>query len=37
VSGYFSRVLAVGLSWPLPPELEDDNALELFLFPGVVG
>jgi transposase len=38
VSGYLSRARAAGLSWPLPPELDDDDdALELLLFPGVVG
>jgi transposase len=37
VSGYLSRARAAGLSWPLPPELGDDDALELLLFPGVVG
>lgn len=33
---YLSRARAAGLSWPLPPELDDD-ALELLLFPGVTG
>ncbi|WP_029032341.1 IS21 family transposase [Salinarimonas rosea] len=37
VSGYLSRARAAGLSWPLPPELDDDDALELLLFPGGVG
>lgn len=35
VGAYLSRVRAAGLSWPLPPELDDD-ALELLLFPGQV-
>jgi transposase len=33
VSKYLSRARAVGLSWPLPPELDDDERLEAFLFP----
>jgi transposase len=37
VGAYLSRVRAAGLSWPLPPELDDDDALELLLFPGQVG
>ena len=36
VGAYLSRARAAGLSWPLPPELDDD-ALELLLFPGQVG
>jgi transposase len=36
VGGYLARARAAGLSWPLPPELDDD-ALELLLFPGQVG
>ena len=36
VGAYLSRVRAAGLSWPLPPELDDDDALELLLFPGQV-
>ena len=35
VGSYLSRARAAGLSWPLPPELDDDDALELLLFPGV--
>lgn len=35
VGAYLSRVRAAGLSWPLPPDLDDD-ALELLLFPGQV-
>jgi len=34
VGSYLSRARAAGLSWPLPPELDDDDALELLLFPG---
>ena len=34
VGAYLSRVRAAGLSWPLPSELDDDDALELLLFPG---
>lgn len=37
VGAYLSRVRAAGLSWPLPPDLDDDDALELLLFPGQVG
>lgn len=37
VGAYLSRVRAAGLSWPLPSELDDDDALELLLFPGQVG
>jgi transposase len=33
VSKYLSRARVVGLSWPLPPELDDDERLEAFLFP----
>jgi transposase len=32
VTEYIERATAVGLSWPLPPEL-DDPALERLLFP----
>ena len=36
--GYdLSRARAAGLRWPLQPELDDDDALELLLFPGIVG
>jgi len=31
--GYAARIAAAGLTWPLPPELEDDAALERLLFP----
>lgn len=37
VGSYLSRARAAGLSWPLPPELDDDDVLELLLFPGVAG
>jgi transposase len=37
VGAYLSRVRAAGMSWPLPPDLDDDDALELLLFPGQVG
>ena len=33
VSDYVARIQAAGLSWPLPPELDDDAALERLLFP----
>jgi transposase len=33
VSGYLARAKLEGLSWPLPPELEGDEALERLLFP----
>jgi len=33
VSDYAARIAVAGLSWPLPPELEDDAALERLLFP----
>ncbi len=32
VGGYLARARQAGLSWPLPPELDDDS-LELLLFP----
>jgi len=32
VSGYLGRVRVAKLSWPLPPELDDDTALERLLF-----
>ena len=32
VGDYLARARQVGLSWPLPPELDDDS-LELLLFP----
>src|SRR5262249_51333740 len=32
VSGYVWRAKAAGLTWPLPPELGDDAALERLLF-----
>ena len=35
VQGYVARAEAAGLSWPLPPEVED-TALETRLFPSVV-
>lgn len=33
VSDYVGRIAVAGLSWPLPPELDDDLALERLLFP----
>lgn len=33
VTEYIGRAQAAGLSWPLPPELEDDAVLEALLFP----
>jgi len=33
VGGYLLRARTAGLSWPLPPSLDDDDALELLLFP----
>lgn len=33
VSKYLSRARRAGLSWPLPPELDDDLRLEALLFP----
>lgn len=33
VNNYVGRAKLQGLSWPLPPELEDDGALEKLLFP----
>lgn len=33
VSDYVGRMAVAGLSWPLPPELDDDLALERLLFP----
>lgn len=30
---YVERIEAAGLTWPLPPELDDDEALERKLFP----
>ena len=32
VGDYLARARQAGLSWPLPPELDDDS-LELLLFP----
>lgn len=32
-SDYVGRIAAARLSWPLPPELDDDLALERLLFP----
>ncbi|MBM4336989.1 MAG: hypothetical protein FJ108_13945 [Deltaproteobacteria bacterium] len=32
-SDYVGRIAAAQLSWPLPPELDDDEALERLLFP----
>ena len=33
VSKYLSRARAAGLTWPLPPDLDDDERLEARLFP----
>jgi transposase len=33
VGGYLQRARSAELSWPLPPGLDDDDALELLLFP----
>src|SRR5512141_818834 len=33
VGEYAGRIAVAGLTWPLPPELEDDAALERLLFP----
>jgi transposase len=33
VSGYVGRAKVAKLTWPLPPELDDDAALERLLFP----
>ena len=33
VCEYVGRALVAKLSWPLPPELDDDQALERRLFP----
>jgi len=33
VAEYAGRIALAGLSWPLPPELDDDVALERLLFP----
>lgn len=33
VSEYQGRIRLAGLTWPLPPELDDDAALERPLFP----
>ncbi len=33
VSDHAARIAVAGLSWPLPPELDDDAALERLLFP----
>jgi len=30
---YAGRIASAGLKWPLPPELDDDGALERLLFP----
>src|SRR5512141_1552386 len=32
-SDYLARIRLAGLNWPLPPELDDDTALERLLFP----
>lgn len=32
-SQYLGRIALAGLTWPLPPELDDDAALERLLFP----
>ena len=33
-SGHLARIAVAKLSWPLPPELNDDDALERLLFAG---
>src|SRR5574340_515725 len=33
VNEYVARIALAGLAWPLPPELDDDAALERLLFP----
>ena len=33
VGEYLGRIALAGLTWPLPPELDDDVALEQLLFP----
>jgi len=33
VGDYVGRAVVAKLSWPLPPELDDDQALERLLFP----
>ena len=33
VSDYVGRIAVAKLAWPLPPELDDDQALERLLFP----
>jgi transposase len=33
VGDYLGRIALAGLAWPLPPELDDDAALERLLFP----
>ena len=33
VSEYLGRIALAGLTWPLPPEFDDDAALERLLFP----
>jgi transposase len=33
VAEYAGRIALAGLTWPLPPELDDDTALERLLFP----
>lgn len=36
-SNYINRAKAMGLTWPLPAEFDDDDHLEKFLFPKSVG
>ena len=33
VNDYVGRAMVAKLTWPLPPELDDDEALERLLFP----
>ncbi len=33
VGEYLGRIALAGLTWPLPPELDDDAVLERLLFP----
>ncbi len=36
-SNYINKAHAAGLTWPLPPELDDDDRLEKFLYPKSAG
>jgi len=37
VNGYVGRARVAKLVWPLPPELDDDEALTRLLFPDECG